>query len=186
VPAIFEPDTGSIECFETFRGIVEGAGGRFALMASAQLESQYPHGFTYMHENIGQYARDHGLLFIPGGDSWLRFVGTGAPRAATHRFYSPDGGHPGMEGSYLYVLALWGAIRGTSTVGLPRDLEPLRCDPATPCLDLAGLDACAASSSCGTGNGVQRDYAGNVSVVTPTEAHLYQTAVNAALAAAGP
>ena len=142
-------------------------------------------GFAHLHDGLKLYADGHpGTLFVPAGDSWRRYLGTDSPTLADLYTLYSDNAHPGVNGYILYVDTLWGVLRNTSSAGLPRDLLALRCDPASPCLSLADLEACIAAGNCGTQNGVSLDANGNPAVVTATDAPLYQAAADAAVAAA--
>ncbi|MDP2344443.1 MAG: hypothetical protein Q8O67_26030 [Deltaproteobacteria bacterium] len=173
-------------CWDAFREIAEGAGAEFVMMATASLSGAYPGGFDALDSPARSYALDHGLIFVPGGDTWRQVLGDNPGSTATLEMYSGDDAHPGTEGSYLYTLALYGALSGTSVVGLPIDIAPLRCVAGGSCLSYEALDACVrpdGDSDCAPTNGMVFDGNGKPTFIDAAEAATYQAAVDAVLAA---
>jgi len=197
LPAIGET-RGDEACWQRFRDAAEGAGARFGVMATADERFSFPRGFTSLHEGIGGYTSDNGLLFVPAGDAWLRYLNaTGADR---RDLYASDSSHPGVAGDLLYVYTLYGALTGRPTVGMPKDVVELRCAPANladgSCLDRDELAACVDDNgfnSCDSsivdrspGNGMHfgpnDGGGGRVAFVTDAQALAFQQAADAALA----
>jgi hypothetical protein len=185
VPAIFE-GTANEPCWEDFRDVAEQAGSRFAMMATGHVSGSYPAGFIGLDTAIGNYAAAQSLLFIPAGDAWLRVLGD-APGNSRFEFYAGDDAHPGVEATYLYTLATYGALTGRSVVGAPLDLLGLRCPPSGDCLSYDELAACIepdGQNGCSQPQpGELFDGNGRPSIITADEASVYQAAVDAALAA---
>jgi hypothetical protein len=187
LPAIGETRANEA-CWEQFRVAAEGSGARFGVMATAHVRSNFPAGFTTLHNDVGSYAADHDLLFVPAGDAWLRFLSAN-PAAPLKSLYASDSQHPGAEGDLLYVYTLYGALARVSTVGLPPDVLQLRCNMNQPCLSYDALDACVGDNgdfNCSGQNGAlfgPPDGGARVAFVTADEALAYQQAADAALAA---
>jgi len=172
------------DCWDQFRVIAEDAGSRFGIMATAHVSGAYPAGFDAMDAAMRSYAATNGSLFIPAGSVWRRVLGD-AVGNARFEFYGGDDAHPGGEGSYLYVLALYGALSGRPVLGLAADSEPLRCLPDQSCLSYAALDACVDDQNlfhCAAQNGALFDGNGQPTFITATEAEGYQRAVDDVLA----
>jgi hypothetical protein len=185
LPAIGE-NSGNAPCWEQFRDAAEGAGNRFAMMATAHVSSAYPSGFDTLDDAIRTYSAEHALTFIPAGETWRRVLGDAPTRDALLAMYNPDLAHPGPEGSYLYILALYGALTGTSVAnaGIDNDIQALRCLPDSPCLSEDEMRGCLNSRGewqCAAGNGVVFTN-GKVHFVTDDEAALYQGVVDDVLA----
>ena len=125
------------------------------------------------------------MLFIPAGATWRRLLGNTPTRDALLALYHGDNAHPGPEGSYLYVLALYGALTGRSVVGagIDNDLPALRCDPNSPCLSEQEMLNClnaAGEWQCAATNGAVFSN-GKVHFVFDDEATRYQGIVDAIL-----
>jgi hypothetical protein len=185
-PAITET-TRADPCWDTFRALAEKSGARFGVVATAHIASQHPEGFGRLHDAVDGYARDHGLLFVPAGRAWLLLLGPDPTPGALLSLYGADQAHPGAKGSYLYALAVYGALTGRPVLGLPSDLPPLRCDPNAPCLSHAELVGCVNDDrewQCPPANGAMWDGQRPQRPTIPTgaEAAAMQAAVAAALA----
>jgi hypothetical protein len=183
LPSIGERSA-SAACWELFRDIAENAGAEFVVMATANVSFQYPAGFDDLDAAVRGYAEGNGLRFIPAGAAWRRVLGQSPSSDNLAEMYGGDGAHPGPEGSYFYVLALYAGLTGRSAVGLPVDSEPLRCQPGQSCLSYDGLDACVGDNgdfNCAAQNGAQFDPNHHVSFITAAEAGLYQQSVDAVL-----
>jgi hypothetical protein len=199
LPAIGETRANEA-CWEQFRDAAEGAGARFGMMATADERGSFPAGFTSLHEHIGAYAADRGLLFVPAGDAWLRLLDEN-PGIDRKDLYSGDSSHPGVAGDMLYLYTLYGALTGRSTVGMPADVVEVRCAAANladgSCLDRAALAACVDGNGfnrCDSsivdrspGNGMHfgpnDGGGGKIAFVTDADALAFQRAADAALAA---
>ncbi len=189
-PAIGERAAQSA-CWELFRDLAENAGSQFGVMASAHVSFQYPRGFDDLDSAVRGYAATNDLLFVPGGEAWRRVLGDN-PGNAMLEFYGGDDAHPGAEGSYFYVLALYGAITGRSVVGLPVDSPPLRCFPNQPCMTYERLDECIDDATgtyggtqppfCGAENGALFDGNNQATFISAAEAAAYQQVVDDVLA----
>jgi hypothetical protein len=186
LPAIFETSSDE-SCWQDFQDLAEDAGSVFAIMATGHIASAFPSGFETLHNAVAAYADAHpNAVFIPAGDAWLRVLGT-SPGNSLYEFYSGDDAHPGVEASYIYVLATYGALTGRSVIGAPRDLQGLRCPPTGACLSTAELEACIepdGQNGCSQPQpGELFDGNGRQSIIDEAEAQVYQQAVQDALAA---
>ena len=186
LPSIGEGDRRSNEpCWERFRAIVEGAGSRFAMMATGHVSGSYPAGVDALDTAIRSYSADHDLLFIPAGEMWRRLLGDQPTRDDLLELYGADFAHPGPEGSYFYVLGLYGALTRRSVVGADNDLPALRCSPGQACLTEQQMRDCLNARGewgCSAGNGVVFSN-GRVSFVDDDEAARYQAIVDEVLSA---
>lgn len=184
LPSINEGDRAANEaCWERFRGVAENGGSRFAVMATAHVSGAYPAGFDALDGAVRSYTKDNGLLFIPAGATWRRHLGEAPSRDDLLELYGADFAHPGPEGSYLYVLALYGALTNRSVVGVDNDIPALRCFPNEPCLTEAEMRACLNDRGewgCQASNGAVFSN-GRVSFVDDDEAAHYQQIVDTVL-----
>jgi hypothetical protein len=187
VPSIDETDAAaSAPCWDRFRAVVEDAGNRFGIVATAHVSDAWPTGFDALDEAVRSWAADRGVLFVPAGATWRRLLGDAPTSEALFALYHGDLAHPGPEGSYLYVLALYGALSGRSVVdaGIDNDVPALRCDPRAPCLTEDEMRAClddAGGWQCPPTNGAVFSNH-RVHFVTDAEAAAYQAVVDAVLA----
>jgi hypothetical protein len=183
VPSIDEVDRAASEpCWDLFRVVVQDAGNRFAIMATAHVSDAYPDSFDALHAAVGGFAADRGVTFVPAGAAWRRLLGDAPSTTALYALYHGDLAHPGPEGSYLYVLTLYAALTGRRVVdaGIDNDLPALRCDPRTPCLTEDEMRACLDEQGgwqCPPDNGAVFS-AGRVHFVTDDEAALLQRVVD--------
>jgi hypothetical protein len=185
VPAIFETlaDSG---CWDTFRLAATRAGARFAVMATGHVHAVWPQGITALDAAVRSYAQAHNLLFIPAGEVWLRFADdrSGHEQLA---LYAGDDAHPGVEGTYLYALTVFGALTSSSVFGLPADVRSLRCPPThVPCIGADELASHIDDNGDWSGApppvvGLHWGGNGKVSVVTQEEATRAQQTVDAVL-----
>ncbi len=182
IPAIGETNRAANEpCRERFRALAENAGSRVAMMATAHISSQYPGGFDALDAAIRSYTTAKDLLFIPAGATWRRVLGNAPARSDLLEMYGSDGQHPGPEGSYLYVLALYGALQERSVIGVDNDLPPLRCLPDSPCLTEQEMRSCLNARGewrCSASNGAVFISPGRVSFIDDDEALRYQQIVD--------
>ena len=187
LPSIGEGNRAANEgCWEQFRTVVEASGARFGMMATPHVSNAYPNGFDALDTAIRSYSAVHDLLFVPAGATWRRHLGDQPTRAALLTLYHGDLEHPGPEGSYLSVLALYGALTGRSVqnAGIDNDIAALRCDPRTPCLTEDQMRACLNARGewqCAAGNGTVFSN-GQVHFVFDDEAVQYQSIVDEVLA----
>jgi hypothetical protein len=187
VPAIGETASDGA-CWDEFRALVEDAGSRFAIMATAHILAEYPAGFDQLHDDVAAYAQSNDVLFIPAGRVWREVLGDAPSNEALSEMYSSDAEHPGAEGDLLYVYTLYAALTGRSATGLPVDAVELRCDLTIdePCLSHAALDECVdddGAYNCAPQNGALFGPNGlGVAFVSEDEASTYQAAVDAVLA----
>ena len=188
LPSIDETDRSVAEpCWERFRKAAEGSDARFGVMATAHLSDQYPKGFADLDAAVRSYAAENALLFVPAGAVWRRLLGESPSERDLLSFYGGDLEHPGPEGSYLYVLSLYGAISGRKLVEstIENDLPSLRCRADESCFSEEEMQACldeAGEWQCEAGNGAVFSN-GHVQFVTDEEARRYAAAVDAELAA---
>ena len=133
---------------------------------------------------IRSYTNDNNLLFIPAGATWRRLLGNTPSSTDLLELFGSDSQHPGPEGSYLYVLALYGALTHRSVVGVDNDLPPLRCSPNGACLTEQQVRDCLNERGewgCSAGNGAVFISPGRVSFVDDDEALRYQQIVDQVL-----
>ena len=188
LPSIGEGNRAANEgCWEQFRTVVEASGVRFGMMATFYVSNVYRDGGDVALDTaIRSYSADHDLLFVPAGATWRRHLGDQPTDAALLALYHGDLQHPGPEGSYLSVLALYGALTGRSVqnAGIDNDIAALRCDPRTPCLTEDQMRACLNARGewqCAAGNGTVFSN-GQVHFVFDDEAVHYQSVVDEVLA----
>jgi hypothetical protein len=125
IPAIFETLQHS-GCWDRFRTATKKAGARFVMMASAHVHAAWPHGFTALETNMQTYARAHQVEVIRAGRVWLNAFSADDVRGQLS-LYGGDDQHPGVVGSYLYVLTLVSFLSSVTVLGLPTDVPLLRC-----------------------------------------------------------
>jgi hypothetical protein len=172
-------------CWDVFAADAEAAGARFAIMATANVSSRYPSGFDGLDDAIRAYAAERGVTFIPAGAAWQRVLGASPRRADLIEMYNADGEHPGVEGSYVYVLALYGALTGRTVLGAENDVPALRCRPDAPCRSEQEMLDCFAGVvdgdwNCDGNNVVFSE--GKAGFVFESEAAIWQAAVDDELA----
>jgi hypothetical protein len=173
-------------CWDIFKADAEGAGAKFAIMATANIASQYPAGFDGLDDNIRAYAAERSVTFVPAGAAWQRVLGSSPRRADLIEMYNADGEHPGVEGTYVYVLSLYGALTGKSVLGAENDLPALRCRPDAPCRSEQEMLECLGGVvdgdwNCEGDNVVFSE--GKASFVFESEAAIWQAAVEDELSA---
>jgi len=111
---------------------------------------------------------------------WRRLLGDAPTRGELLELYGADFAHPGPEGSYFYVLGLYGALTRRSVVGMDNDIAQLRCMPDQSCLSEQEMRDClnaAGEWQCSAGNGAVFSN-GRVSFVDDEEAARYQQIVD--------
>jgi hypothetical protein len=173
-------------CWDLFREQSLRAGHAFAIVATPHVSQAYPQGFDALHDAVGGWARDRGVAFVPAGAAWRRALGDAPARERLLSLFHGDLEHPGPEGSYLTVLALYAVLTGARVVdaGIDNDIAPLRCDPRAPCLDEQQMRDCLNDDGdwqCAAGNGAVFSNH-RVHFVTDDEAAQYQRVVDAVTA----
>jgi hypothetical protein len=182
-PSIDETDRGRHEaCWDLFRSAAARAGHRFVVVATPHVAQAWPAGFAALDRAIGKWAEERGVPFVPAGAAWRRALGDHPPRDALLSLFHGDLEHPGPEGSYLTVLALYAVLTGArvTDAGIDNDLAALRCDPHTPCLTEQEMRAClddAGAWQCPAANGAVFSNH-RVHFVTDDEAGHYQRVVD--------
>ena len=152
------------------------------MMATAHVSHAYPGGFDALDAAVSSYSLEHDVTFVPAGATWRRVLGDTPTREALLAMYHGDLAHPGPEGSYLYVLALYRALTGASVsrAGIDNDVPALRCLPSVPCLSEQEMRDCLNDRGewqCAADNGAVFSN-GRVHFVTDDEAALYQAVVD--------
>lgn len=144
VPSIRERRGDFEACWDRLRASATLVGARFVVMASADVRNTIS-GFELLQTEVGSWARDRGVPFVPAGDAWRRYLAAN-PGTQLRDLYFADSGHPGIEGTTIYAYALYRALARRPAVGLPADIPALRCAPTAltngTCIGTAALDAC--------------------------------------------
>jgi hypothetical protein len=154
--SVYTTHSGDFSCWDNFRNLVEGRGRRFALFGTLDVQSAFVSGTDNMDLINLQYARAHGLMYVPAGRILRSIVGSAPTPAQLNVFYENDHMHPSSEAQYVYVLSFFRALSQRPVTGITYQAPAL-------------------------GLGTTRDASGAICSVTATEALLYQQVVDQVL-----